>query len=124
MIGSVFQLLSEVLYKRYREEKRFVLQTRGAVASEVEDMKINSVQAAERLSQHLIAREMALYLDSKHLQAITDHYQLVALPNPSNVLTRHAYMINGMNSESAELAQAIRTEILQSKKKAVQLESE
>ena len=124
MIGSVFQLLSEVLYKRYREEKRFVLQTRSAVASQVEDMKINSAQAAERLSQHLIAREMALYLDSQHLKVITDHYQLVALPNPSNVLTRHAYMINGMNSESAELAQAIRTEILQSKKKAVQLESE
>ena len=87
-------------------------------------MKINSAQAAERLSQHLIAREMALYLDSQHLKVITDHYQLVALPNPSNVLTRHAYMINGMNSESAELAQAIRTEILQSKKKAAQLESE
>ena len=33
MIGSVFQLLSEVLYKRYREDKRFVLQTRCAVTT-------------------------------------------------------------------------------------------
>ena len=124
MIGSVFQLLSEVLYKRYREEKRFVLQTRCALASEVEDMQMNAIQAAERLSQQLIAREMALRLDHQHLKVINDNYQLVAMPNPSNVLTRHAYMINGMNTESAELAQTIRTEILQAKKKAAQLESE
>lgn len=36
MISAVFQLLSEVLYRRYREEKRFVLQTRSAIASKVE----------------------------------------------------------------------------------------
>ena len=28
MVGAVFQLLAEVLYKRYREDKRFALQTR------------------------------------------------------------------------------------------------
>lgn len=33
----------------------------------------------------------------------------------SNVMTRHAFMINGMNAECAELAQNIRTEILMGK---------
>jgi hypothetical protein len=52
MIGAVFQLLSDVLYKRYREDKRFALQTRGAVAS-AEAMQIDAKEAAQRLTQHL-----------------------------------------------------------------------
>ncbi|MFC2993704.1 hypothetical protein ACFODO_00130 [Acinetobacter sichuanensis] len=119
MIGSVFQLLSEVLYKRYREDKRFVLQTRCAVTTEVEAMQLDALQAAERLSNHLIAKEMALYLSNELLKQIGENYQLVAMPNPTSLLTRHAFMINGMNAESAELAQTIRTEILKGKKKEV-----
>ncbi|ENU81914.1 hypothetical protein F975_00530 [Acinetobacter sp. ANC 3789] len=116
MVGMVFQLLSEVLYKRYREEKRFVLQTRCAIANAVEDMQLNAAQAAARLTHNLTAKESALYLQEQYLKLISEHFQLVALPNPSNVLTRHAFMINGMNSECAELAQNLRTEILKSKK--------
>lgn len=115
MIGSVFQLLSEVLYKRYREDKRFVLQTRCAVTAPVEAMQLDSVQAAERLTHHLIAKEMALYLTHDQLKHIGECYQLVPMPNPTSVLTRHAFMINGMNEACAELAQNIRTEILKGK---------
>lgn len=117
MIGSVFQLLSDVLYKRYREDKRFVLQTRCAVTTEVEAMQLDAMQAADRLTHHLIAKEMALYLSNDLLKQIGENYQLVSMPNPTNVLTRHAFMINGMNAESAELAQNLRTEILKGKKK-------
>lgn len=120
MVGTVFQLLSEVLYKRYREDKRFVLQTRCAVSTAVEAMQLNSVQAAERLAQHLIAKEMALHLDNEHLKQISENFQLVAMPNPTNVLTRHAFMINGMGNDSAETAQNIRTEILKGKKAQVE----
>ncbi|WP_111860822.1 hypothetical protein [Acinetobacter sp. CFCC 10889] len=119
MIGSVFQLLSDVLYKRYREDKRFVLQTRCAVTTDVEAMQLDAMQAADRLTHHLIAKEMALYLSNDLLKQIGENYQLVSMPNPTNVLTRHAFMINGMNAESAELAQNIRTEILKGKKKSV-----
>ncbi|WP_163121778.1 hypothetical protein [Acinetobacter portensis] len=115
MIGTVFQLLSEVLYKRYREDKRFVLQTRSAVATSVEAMQLNSVQAAERLVNQLSAKESAIYLPNEFLKELSEHYELVNLPNPTNVLTRHAFMINGMDSEHAELAQTIRTEILKAK---------
>lgn len=115
MIGSVFQLLSEVLYKRYREEKRFVLQTRCAVCTAVEAMQLNALQAADRLTHHLIAKEMALYLSNDLLKQVSESYQLVAMPNPASILTRHAFMINGMNTESATLAQRIRTEILKGK---------
>ena len=115
MISAVFQLLSEVLYKRYREEKRFVLQTRSAIASKVEEMQLSSVQAAERLTQHLVAKESALHVPTTLLKDVSDHFQLVSMPNPTNVLTRHAFVVNGMDAESAELAQTFRTEILKSK---------
>jgi hypothetical protein len=115
MIGAVFQLLSDVLYKRYREEKRFVLQTRSAVSSGVEAMQLSSVQAAERLVQQLSAKESAVHVPNELLKDISSHFQLVSLPNPTNVLTRHAFMVNGMDSDAAELAQSFRTEILKSK---------
>lgn len=115
MISAVFQLLSEVLYRRYREEKRFVLQTRSAIASKVEEMQLSSVQAAERLTQHLVAKESALHVPNTLLKDVSDHFQLVSMPNPTNVLTRHAFVVNGIDAESAELAQTFRTEILKSK---------
>ncbi len=108
MISTVFQLLSDVLYKRYREEKRFVLQTRSAISSHVDAMQLTPVQAAERLVQQLAAKESAIHLPNELLKDISDRYQLVSIPNPTNVLTRHAFMMNGMDSEVAELAQTFR----------------
>jgi hypothetical protein len=115
MISTVFQLLSDVLYKRYREEKRFVLQTRSAISSHVDAMQLTPVQAAERRVQQLAAKESAIHLPNELLKDISDRYQLVSIPNPTNVLTRHAFMMNGMDSEVAELAQTFRTEILKAK---------
>ena len=115
MIGTVFQLLSEVLYKRYREEKRFVLQTRSGLSTAVEAMQLSAVQAAERLVHQLSARENAVHLPNELLDELSTHYELVSMPNPTNVLMRHAFMVNGMDSQSAELAQSLRTEILKGK---------
>lgn len=115
MIGTVFQLLSEVLYKRYREEKRFVLQTRSGLSTAVEAMQLSAVQAAERLVHQLSARENAVHLPNEFLDQLSAHYELVSMPNPTNVLMRHAFMVNGMDSQSAELAQSLRTEILKGK---------
>mgnify|MGYP003481700986 FL=1 len=115
MISNVFQLLSEVLYKRYREDKRFVLQTRTALSTAVPAMHLSGAQAAERLVQQLVAKESALQLANELLKQLSDHYELVALPNPSNALTRHAFMISGMDAQTAEVAQQIRSEILKSK---------
>ncbi|MPW45437.1 hypothetical protein A7A69_07750 [Acinetobacter sp. Ac_1271] len=124
MIGAVFQLLSDVLYKRYREDKRFALQTRSAVSTAVAAMQLDAVQAAQRLTSHLHAKESALHLNNEQLKAISECYQLVAMPNPANVLTRHAFMQNGMNTECAELAQHIRTEILMGKKAKTSIENQ
>lgn len=115
MIGTVFQLLSEVLYKRYREEKRFVLQTRSGLSTAVEAMQLSAVQAAERLVHQLSARENAVHLPNELLDQLSAHYELVSMPNPTNVLMRHAFMVNGLDSQSAELAQSLRTEILKGK---------
>ncbi len=124
MIGSVFQLLSDVLYKRYREDKRFALQTRSATSTAVTAMQLDAVQAAQRLTSHLHAKESALHLNNEQLKAISECYQLIAMPNPSSVLTRHAFMQNGMNTECAEVAQQIRTEILMGKKAKASIENQ
>jgi len=123
MVGAVFQLLSDVLYKRYREDKRFALQTRGAVAGAVDAMQLDAVEAAKRLTQHLHAKEAALYLNHDQLKTIQNNYELVAMPNPSNIMTRHAFMINGMNEACATVAQTLRTEILMGKKAKAATES-
>ncbi|MBF7688191.1 hypothetical protein [Acinetobacter rathckeae] len=112
MISAVFQMLSDVLYRRYREEKRFVLQTRCAISSAVKDMQLDATAASKRLTQSLSSKESAVYVNHKFLQSMTQCYQLVTLPHPTNALTRHAYLINGMNHECAELAQRMRTQIL------------
>ncbi|WP_171067513.1 hypothetical protein [Acinetobacter dispersus] len=124
MVGAVFQLLADVLYKRYREDKRFALQTRGAVASAVDAMQLDAVEAAKRLAQHLHAKEAALHLNHEQLKTIQNSYELVAMPNPSNIMTRHAFMINGMNEQCATVAQTLRTEILMGKKAKASTELE
>ena len=78
-------------------------------------MQLSSVQASERLSQHLVAKESALHVPNSLLKDVSEHFQLVSMPNPTNVLTRHAFVVNGMDAETAELAQTFRTEILKSK---------
>ena len=123
MVGAVFQLLAEVLYKRYREDKRFALQTRGAVASAVDAMQLDAIEASKRLTAHLHAKEAALHLSHDQLKAIQNSDELVAMPNPSNIMTRHAFMINGINEQCATLAQNLRTEILMGKKAKVSSES-
>lgn len=115
MIATVFQLISEVHYKRYRAEKRFVLQTRCAIACALEAMQLSAVHASERLMHHLVAKETALHLPNELLKQLSAHYELVSLPNPTNVLTRHAYLLNGMDNANADLAQQMRTEILKGK---------
>lgn len=57
-----------------------------------------------------------MHLNNHQLKVVGEAFQLVAMPNPSNVMTRHAFMMNGMNNECAELAQRLRTEILMGKK--------
>ena len=123
MIGAVFQLLADVLYKRYREDKRFALQTRGAVASAVEAMQLDAIEAAKRLTQHLHAKEAALHLNHEQLKTVQNSYELVVMPNPSSIMTRHAFMINGMNEQCAMVAQNLRTEILMGKKVKASTES-
>lgn len=123
MVGAVFQLLADVLYKRYREDKRFALQTRAAVSNAVDAMQLDAIAAAKRLTQHLHAKEAALHLHHDHLKTVQNSYELVVMPNPSNVMTRHAFMINGMNEACATVAQNLRTEILMGKKAKTPTES-
>lgn len=115
-VAVVFQLLSEAMYKRYREEKRFALQTRCAIAEELPNMQLSADKAAIRLAQYLHAKETAIYLSKPSFKDVRHCYELVALPNPSNALTREAMLLHGLNNECAQSAQDMRNQILSGRK--------
>lgn len=115
-MAVVFQLLSEAMYKRYRDEKRFALQTRCAIAEELPSMQLSAEKAAIRLGQYLHAKETAIYLSRPSFKDVRHCYEFIALPNPSNALTRDALLLQGLNNESAQTAQDMRTEILLGRK--------
>lgn len=120
LAGAVFQLLSNIVYKRYRDSKRFALQTRAALASDMPEMQYSALETAERLVQQLHAKESALYLEETLLSSAQQHYELSHLPNPSGILTRHAFLVKGMSPEQAALVEEIRSEILLGKKRSPQ----
>ena len=116
LIGAVFQELMDVMYNRYRESRRFALQSRYAVSGAVDSMQLGAEQAASRLCALLLAKEAVLQLDANALFAIRDEYQLAALPNPSDALTRQAFMIQGLSRELVSTVETLRREILQGQK--------
>lgn len=115
-VAVVFQFLSDAMYKRCRDEKRFGLQTRCAVAEELPNMQLTPEKAAIRLGQYLHAKETAIYLSKPTFKDVRHGYDFISLPNPSNALTREAVLLQGLNTESAQLAQEMRTEILLGRK--------
>lgn len=115
-VAVVFQLLSEAMYKRYRDEKRFALQTRCAIAEDLPSMQLTAQKAAVRLGHYLHAKETAIYLNKATFKDVRHHYDFITLPNPSNALMREALLLKGLNKDNAELAQDMRTEILLGRK--------
>lgn len=115
-VAVVFQLLSDAMYKRYRDEKRFALQTRCAIAEDLPAMQLTADKAAVRLGQYLHARETAIYLSKSSFKDVRHHYDFITLPNPSNALMREALLLQGLNKEYSQLAQEMRTEILLGRK--------
>lgn len=115
LINAVSNLLLETLYQTYRQHKRFALPTCSAIATEMTSMQLNAVNTAERLSQYVTTQQSAVYLTAESLRQISKHYQLIALENPSNALMRQAFLVTGMDSETAVLASHFRSLILQDK---------
>ena len=115
-VSVVFQLLSEAMYKRYRDEKRFALQTRCAIAEDLPTMQLSADKAALRLGQYLHGKETAIYLSKASFKDVRHHYDFITLPNPSNALMREALLLQGMNKDFTQSAQEMRTEILLGRK--------
>lgn len=116
LLASLFQALSEATYSRYRQDKRFALQTRSAIAEELPSMQLTADKSAMRLAQYLHAKELAIYLSKPSFKHHRHYYQLLNLPNPSNALSREAQLIQGLSTEHAKLAEQMRDEILLGKK--------
>jgi hypothetical protein len=112
LLATVFQSLSEAMYKRYREDKRFALQTRSAIAEELPSMQLSAEKAAIRLGQYLHAKELAIYLSKPSFKHHRHCYELINLPHPSNALTRDAQLIQALSSESVQTAEQMRDDIL------------
>lgn len=115
-VSVVFQLLSDAMYQRFRAEKRFALQTRCAIAEDLAAMQLVAEKAAIRLAQYLHAKETAIYLSKPTFKDVRHHYELLALPHPSNALTREAMLLQALNTEQAQLAKEMRDEILLGRK--------
>lgn len=115
-VAVVFQLLSEAVYKRYRFEKRFALQTRCAIAEDLPSMQLDAHKAAVRLAQYLHAKETGIYLNKATFKDVRHHYDFISMPNPSNALMREALILQSLNKECAELANEMRAEILLGRK--------
>ncbi len=113
LIGAVFQALMDVMYNRYRENRRFALQSCYAVSGTVDSMQLSAEQAARRLCDLLKAKEAALHLAHAHLLTIGEDYQLSAMSNPSDTLTRQAFILQGLSSHKVKLVESLRQEILQ-----------
>lgn len=111
-IAVVFQLLSDAMYKRYREDRRFALQTRLAIAEQVPAMQLDARKSAIRLAQYLGGKNMAIYLSKPVFKDFRHHYDLEALPHPSSALTRDAFLLKGLSEEQAAHVQQLRDDIL------------
>lgn len=111
-VAVVFQLIFEAVYKRMRDEKRFILQTRCAIAEALPSMQLSADKSAIRLGQYLHAKETAIYLTRPSFKDVRHCYEFLNLPNPSNALTRDALLLQGMNNDCAQTAQKMRAETL------------
>lgn len=116
LIGAVFQALMDTMYHRYRESRRFALQSRFAVSSAVQQMQLPAEQAAARLCQLLQAKEAAIQLDHASVTALQAHYNFNPMQNPIDALTRQTLLIVEVSAPLQSVIQDMQQQILQGSK--------
>lgn len=114
-LGKLMNVLTDAVYRRHREIKRFALHTRCALAEQ------QGTQPAQALAQQLLeyvqSNELAIHLSDDRVLQVQQHFQLASLPNPMNAQTREALMVIAMNVDCAKFVEQARDRILCGEKK-------
>lgn len=109
-VAKLFNLLTEVVYKRHREIKRFALHTRAAIAQP------QANQSAEALAHSLMAymdvHRLAVHVSDEQLLKLQQHFELSALDSPTNAQMREALIVTGMKMQEAQFIRDARERIL------------
>ena len=115
-LAQLFNLLTEVVYRRHRDIKRFALHTRTALAEPQHN------QPAQALAQSLIhqvdANQLAVHLTDDQVLNLQQYFQLSPFDSPTDAQTREALLVTAMNVEGARFVSKARERILAGDKPA------
>lgn len=109
-VAKLFNLLTEVVYKRHRELKRFALQTRATIAESQTNQSGQSL--AHSLMTYMQANQLAVHASDEQLLTLQQHFELSPLDNPTDAQTREAVIISAMKIEQAQFIREARERIL------------
>jgi hypothetical protein len=109
-LSNLFNLLTDVVYRRHRDIKRFALHTRAAIAQQQPNQPAQAV--AQRLLEHVNSNQVAVHLADDQVLHVQQHFQLSPLANPMDAITREALLVIAMNVEFAQFAEQARKHIL------------
>lgn len=109
-VAKLFNLLTEVVYKRHRELKRFALQTRATIAESQTNQSGQSL--AHSLMAYMQANQLAVHACDEQLLTLQQHFELSPLDNPTDAQTREAVIISAMKIEQAQFIREARERIL------------
>ena len=115
-VAKLFNLLTEVVYKRHRELKRFALHTRASLAEAQADHSGQSL--AQSLITYLQANQLAVHASDEQLLTLQQHFELSPLDNPTDAQTREAVIISAMKLDQAQFIREARERILGRNKNA------
>lgn len=114
-LGKLFNELTDIVYRRHREIKRFALHTRCAVT---EQQVGHPAQAlAQGLIHHVNSNELAVHVSDEQVLLVQQYFQLAPLTNPTDAQMREALMVIAMNVECAKFVAQARDRILVGDKK-------
>lgn len=115
-LANLLNLLTDVVYRRHRDIKRFALHTRCAIAEQQPNQPAQAI--AQRLLEHVSSNELAVHVSDEQVLQVQQHFQTAPLPNPMDAITREALMVIAMNVEFAQFAEQARERILSGDKKS------
>lgn len=114
LLGSLFNVLTEVVYRRHREMKHFALYTRVAIAAEQQDK--TATAWAESLLKHAKVRGVTVHVPDAMLTELLRHYPMSNIEHPLDQQMREAMHIDGLSVEQAKLIGEARGRILGGKR--------
>lgn len=114
LLGSLFNVLAEVVYRRHREMKHFALYTRVAIAAEQQEK--TATVWAQSLLKHAKVRGVTVHMPDQVLTELLRQYPMSNIEHPLDQQMREAMHIDGLSVEQAKLIGDARGRILGGKR--------